>query len=175
MWDQWNGVFRLKLTQFERSLVSDIKEFRNRWAHQQPLDIDDAYRMLDSAQRLLSAIDAKEHLIIAEMKREVLQEKFGKEAAEERRKTQIKKDKWVGVAVFTTCAVALVLQLSILHGGKTWPVSMLVIFFFGFLTYQRLTRSALTYGPHECRRCGKVIYSEMCPYCESPTPKRSAA
>ena len=34
MWDQWNGVFRHKLGFLERSLVSELREYRNRWAHQ---------------------------------------------------------------------------------------------------------------------------------------------
>ena len=55
MWDQWNAVFRNDLGHTERSLVSELREFRNRWAHQQEFDFDDAYRVLDSVRRLLKA------------------------------------------------------------------------------------------------------------------------
>src|SRR6266702_4963591 len=37
MWDQWNVVFRNVLGQAERSLVSELREVRNKWAHQEPL------------------------------------------------------------------------------------------------------------------------------------------
>jgi hypothetical protein len=48
MWDQWNAVFRTELGHTERSLVSELREFRNRWAHQAEFDFDDTYRVLDS-------------------------------------------------------------------------------------------------------------------------------
>ena len=32
MWDQWNAVFRKHLSLFERSLVAELRAFRNRWA-----------------------------------------------------------------------------------------------------------------------------------------------
>ena len=36
----------------------DLREHRNKWAHQQPFSSDDAYRALDSAHRLLTSISA---------------------------------------------------------------------------------------------------------------------
>ena len=33
MWDQWNEVFRKTLGFAERSLVSELRDVRNRWAH----------------------------------------------------------------------------------------------------------------------------------------------
>ena len=53
MWDQWNAVFRNDLNHAERSLVSELREYRNKWAHQQQFDFDDTFRILDSARRLL--------------------------------------------------------------------------------------------------------------------------
>ena len=35
MWDAWNSVFRKTLGPAERSLVSELRDHRNRWAHQQ--------------------------------------------------------------------------------------------------------------------------------------------
>jgi len=58
MWESWNDVFRLTLGHTERSLVSELREHRNRWAHQEPFSGDDTYRSLDSAGRLLTAISA---------------------------------------------------------------------------------------------------------------------
>ena len=42
MWDSWNRVFRKVLGPAERSLVSELRDHRNRWAHQQVFSSDDA-------------------------------------------------------------------------------------------------------------------------------------
>ena len=55
---KWGEVFRHILGKTERSLVNEIIAVRNRWAHQEPFSSDDAYRALDSAERLLSAVSA---------------------------------------------------------------------------------------------------------------------
>ncbi|NLH98010.1 MAG: ATP-binding protein [Chthonomonadales bacterium] len=60
MWDTWNDVFRKTLGFAERSLVSELREWRNKWAHQEPFASRDAERAMDSMVRLLSAISAKE-------------------------------------------------------------------------------------------------------------------
>ena len=57
MWDQWNPVFRDTLGFAERSLVSELREVRNKWAHQETFSTDDAYRALDSRRPL-----ARRHL-----------------------------------------------------------------------------------------------------------------
>ena len=49
MWETWNDVFRIILERSDRSLVSELRDHRNRWAHQEPFSTDDAYRALDSA------------------------------------------------------------------------------------------------------------------------------
>lgn len=56
----WNDVFRDLLGPVERSLVSEIRETRNRWAHQDAFDDDDLDRALDSMGRLLNAVQAGE-------------------------------------------------------------------------------------------------------------------
>jgi hypothetical protein len=33
MWESWNDVFRLTLGYTERSLVSELRDHRNKWAH----------------------------------------------------------------------------------------------------------------------------------------------
>ncbi|KXB97414.1 MAG: hypothetical protein AA908_07065 [Chlorobi bacterium NICIL-2] len=52
MWESWNDVFRTTLGFAERSLVSELREWRNRWAHQVTFSSDDTDRALDSAERL---------------------------------------------------------------------------------------------------------------------------
>ena len=54
----WNDVFRDSMGPAERSLVSEIRETRNRWAHQDTFDDDDLDRALDSIGRLLAAVGA---------------------------------------------------------------------------------------------------------------------
>jgi hypothetical protein len=87
MWEQWHEVFRKTLGFAERSLVSELRDFRNRWAHQEPFSTDDAYRVLDSAARLLTAISAPQADEIERMKMELLRLRFDEQVRSERRKT----------------------------------------------------------------------------------------
>ncbi len=48
MWNQWNTVFRKTLGRAERTLVSELRDVRNKWAHQTPFSGDDTDRALDS-------------------------------------------------------------------------------------------------------------------------------
>ena len=73
MTETWNEVFRDTLGHTGRSLVSELREWRNDWAHQKPFSGEDAYRVLDSVERLLTAVGAeREAGSIAAMKGDVL-------------------------------------------------------------------------------------------------------
>ncbi|MFO1424257.1 MAG: Swt1 family HEPN domain-containing protein [Candidatus Competibacteraceae bacterium] len=87
MWDTWNEVFKKTLGFSERSLVSEIRDWRNRWAHQQPFSSDDAYRALDSAGRLLTAVSASQADEVEKMKMELLRVRFDEQARSEKRKS----------------------------------------------------------------------------------------
>lgn len=87
MWDAWNDVFRRTLGQAERTLVSELRDVRNKWAHQTPFTGDDAYRALDSAGRLLTAISAPQADEIEKMKMELLRVRFDEQVRSEKRKT----------------------------------------------------------------------------------------
>lgn len=50
--------FKGRLSRAEESLASELREIRNRWAHQNVMSTDDAYRALDTAERLLRAVNA---------------------------------------------------------------------------------------------------------------------
>ena len=54
----WNHVFRNTLGKVEQSLVLELQEVRNGWAHQKPFSDGDTFRALDSAYRLLKAISS---------------------------------------------------------------------------------------------------------------------
>src|SRR5580704_7339773 len=58
MLEAWNDVFKRTLGFAERSLVSELRDARNRWAHQQAFSTDDTYRALDSIGRLLTSVSA---------------------------------------------------------------------------------------------------------------------
>lgn len=86
LWSRWNEVFSRTLGNAERSLVSELREHRNRWAHQGAFSSDDAYRVLDSAGRLLTAVSAPEAEDIEKMKIELLRIRFDEQVRAEKRK-----------------------------------------------------------------------------------------
>ena len=88
MWDTWNDVFREILGHAERSLVSELREHRNNWAHQQPFSSDDAYRALDSAHRLLTSVSAPQVREVDALKHELLRIRFQEQVRGERRRTR---------------------------------------------------------------------------------------
>lgn len=87
MWETWNEVFRKTLGFTERSLVSELRDHRNKWAHQQNFSSDDAYRALDSAARLLTAVSAPQSEEVEKMKMELLRVRFDEQARSEKRKS----------------------------------------------------------------------------------------
>ncbi len=100
LWDTWNDVFRKTLGHSERTLVSELRDSRNKWAHQQRLTSDDVYRVLDSTHRLLLAVSAPEADELDKMKTEVLRLRFEEKARSEKRKT-------TGTAIETTVTGSL--------------------------------------------------------------------
>jgi len=87
MWESWNEVFRKTLGPAERSLVNELRNHRNRWAHQESFSSDDAYRALDSAGRLLTAVSASEADEIEKTKTELLRLRFDEQIRSEKRKS----------------------------------------------------------------------------------------
>jgi hypothetical protein len=86
MWGRWHEVFKNTLGQAERTLVSELRDVRNRWAHQNPFSTDDAYRALDSAARLLTAVSAPQADEVEKMKMELLRVRFDEQVRSEKRK-----------------------------------------------------------------------------------------
>src|SRR5438874_7536236 len=90
MWDQWYEVFKNVLGHAERSLVSELRDTRNKWAHQQAFSTDDAYRALDSIQRLLAAVSAGQQASEVErQKQELLRLRFDEQERNETRKVAV--------------------------------------------------------------------------------------
>jgi predicted AAA+ superfamily ATPase/uncharacterized membrane protein YgcG len=86
MWDSWNEVFARTLGRAERSLVQELRDARNKWAHQEPFSSDDADRALDSIARLLTAVSAPEADEVGRMKMELRRLTFEEQVRSEKRK-----------------------------------------------------------------------------------------
>ena len=87
IWDNWRDAFSGTLGRSDRSLVSELRDHRNKWAHQEPFSSDDAYRALDSVQRLLTSISAPQAREIEAHKQELLRVRFQEQVRGERRRT----------------------------------------------------------------------------------------
>lgn len=86
MWETWNDVFRTVLGRAERSLVNEIRDQRNKWAHQDSFSSDDTDRTLDSIARLLTAVSASQADEVHRMKMELRRLVFEEQARSERRR-----------------------------------------------------------------------------------------
>lgn len=86
MWGTWNDIFGKTLGRAERSLVQELIDCRNKWAHQVPFSSDDTDRALDSMARLLTAISAPEADEVGKMKMELRRLTFDEQVRGEKRK-----------------------------------------------------------------------------------------
>ncbi|MBL9159968.1 MAG: DUF499 domain-containing protein [Verrucomicrobiales bacterium] len=86
MFDAWNEVFSQTLGQAERSLVSELRTVRDRWAHQEAFSSDDTDRALDSVERLLAAISSLQAEEVRKMKLELRRLVFDEQVRGEKRK-----------------------------------------------------------------------------------------
>lgn len=86
MCDKWQDVFKKTLGHSDRSLVSELRETRNDWAHGRNFSTDDTYRALDSIARLLSAISSPQADAVEKQKQELLRLRFEEQARWEKRK-----------------------------------------------------------------------------------------
>ena len=86
MTETWHEVFRDTLGFAGRSLVSELRDWRNKWAHQERFSGDDTDRALDSAERLLTAVSAHEATEVGRMKMELRRLIFDEQARTEKRR-----------------------------------------------------------------------------------------
>src|SRR5919107_3254899 len=96
----WGNVFRSTLGKAERSLVNEILDVRNRWAHQNTFSSDDTDRALDSVARLLTSISAPEADEVGKMKMELRRLIFDEQVRGEKRKS-------AGTAIESAAATSL--------------------------------------------------------------------
>jgi predicted AAA+ superfamily ATPase len=86
MWNAWRDVFANTLGHAERSLLSELRDFRNKWAHQEPFASDDTDRALDSMARLLTAVSSPQADEINKMKMELRRLIFDEQLRSEKRR-----------------------------------------------------------------------------------------
>jgi hypothetical protein len=168
MWDQWNAAFRMRLGHAERSLVSELREYRNRWAHQKEFDFDDTYRILDSVRRLLEAANSPQLAAIQEQKRDLLESYLADEVNSQVRQASFRRGRWWVITIYTLCCGAILFHIidSEMSASLFFVSTVLLVFI--YLIYQQYKlEPPVLYGPHECPRCHKIIYRKNCPYCET--------
>ncbi len=72
LWNQWNAVFHAKLGHVGRTYVSELRDVRNKWAHQEAFTVEDAHRALDTMTRLLEMISSPEKDKTARLAKDLL-------------------------------------------------------------------------------------------------------
>jgi predicted AAA+ superfamily ATPase len=72
--DYWEDVFKSALQRIDRNYAIELRDVRNKAAHDEAFTNEDAYRALDTAQRLLEAVHANTQAgEIGKLKRELQQ------------------------------------------------------------------------------------------------------
>src|SRR4030042_6898820 len=80
MWNAWNDVFAKTLGKTERNLLAEVRDIRNNWAHQQSFTGDDAYRALDTIERLLGAISPPQAAELGKGRQDLRRQRFSEQA-----------------------------------------------------------------------------------------------
>jgi hypothetical protein len=87
----WNDLFSHGFPQAIRSLVFELADVRNTWAHQGSFTTDDTVRALDSMERVLEVFgNIDERQQIRALRRDLMRQMFDEESRSERRKTAAK-------------------------------------------------------------------------------------
>jgi len=91
MWKNWKEVFGRTLGYSERAIISELRENRKDAAHSNQTNVfttDDAYRVLDNVERILSAISAPEAEEAALQKAELLRIRYEESTKKKARKKE---------------------------------------------------------------------------------------
>ncbi|MDW3217104.1 MAG: DUF499 domain-containing protein [Acidimicrobiales bacterium] len=87
----WNEVFRHGFSATDRSLIFELGDVRNTWAHQGSFSTDDTMRALDSMERVLEAFgDLENRKKIQTLRKDLMRQLIDEESRTERRKTAAK-------------------------------------------------------------------------------------
>lgn len=175
MWDRWNDLFRNELSFVERSLISELRDFRNRWAHQDYFEESDIYRVLDDIERLLKAVNSAEVSVVRALRMESLNRLWMTELGDDARNRRVRL-LWpyllCGASSFAITS-ALIYYMS---APWSWILSTLLFLGLMRIAFLQATReSRRGPGPHECSHCGRIIYTVECPYCYPQSLERVVA
>ncbi|MCA9058887.1 MAG: hypothetical protein KDA85_10315 [Planctomycetaceae bacterium] len=168
MWDHWHELFRHQLTFLDRSAISELREYRNRWAHQTKLGDRDLFRVIDNVERLMLAINAEIPPELRLLYRESLNRLHQAEQPPTRRTDRLRLAWQLGVCSFC-CLLVEVAVFAVIESPLSWIIGSAMLLAFlrvGWLFFTRGRQPAAA-GPRECRECGRIIYSHECPYCKS--------
>jgi len=165
MWDRWNDLFRNELSFTERSLLSELRDFRNRWAHQDEMEEGDVYRVLDDIERLLAAIHSSEAQLVSDLRRESLNRLWMQELGDDQQHLLIRM-LWPYILCGGSAAAMSVAVIYFGQAPWSWLLSGLLFLAMMRVAFLQSTReSRRGPGPHECSHCGRIIYTAGCPYC----------
>ena len=152
MWDQWNTCFRHDLGHAERSLVSELREYRNRWAHQQSFDFDDTYRILDSVRRLLSAANAPNLEAIERQKSELLEAHLAEAVNAQVQNTAFHRNRWWMMLIYAMCCGLIITHMVMSSRSGTSVVISIVVLVFTYLAYQLFKAD-----PGSCSKASELL------------------
>ena len=173
IWERWNDLFRGELSFVERCLVSELRDFRNRWAHQDQLCENDIYRILDGIERLLRAVNRPEQQLVGELRRESLQRLWSEELGDSIRTRKIR-FLWPYLQCGASAIAIDAALLTFISTPWCWILSVLVFVATMRIAWLQSVREASHgSGPRECTHCGRIIYSIDCPYCSRIAYERS--
>ena len=83
----WDGVFGRRFPREVLNLAHDVRKSRNKFAHDDPFETDDAFASLHEMQQLLEAISAsKEAEDVEKLKMDLLRQRYEEQARREQRK-----------------------------------------------------------------------------------------
>ena len=175
MWDRWNDLFRNELSFVERSLISELRDFRNRWAHQDYLEESDVYRVLDDIERLLKAVNSAESVVVRALRMECLNRLWMKELGDDARHRRVRL-----IWPYLLCgASSLAITGAVIYFiSEPWSWVLSGLMFLGLMriAFLQATReSRRGPGPHECSHCGRIIYTVECPYCYPQQQERTVS
>ncbi len=171
MWDHWNDAFRDSLGVLERCYVSELREYRNRWAHQMAFDAETTLRVLDTIERLLTAANQTEPARrVALVREEVVLQLAGRIQSTAIANFRKRRRLLVETTIFLVCGISIAVAITTLMIPRQPAAGLLLLGFviatFSYLVFERWRIRKPIHGVHECDYCHKVIYTAVCPYCE---------
>lgn len=163
MWEHWNAAFRSELTFVERSLVSELREVRNRWAHQYAFPLQDVYRCVDSVERLLGAIHSDKVEKVTHLRLDCLKSLHDAELAS---RGQESRD-WFTAVIVTACWLLTigVMWAYLPTQVAVWLVVLSTVVLGRVVARSMKKRLLFNTGPRQCFSCTRIYYGHQCPYC----------